>query len=290
VEVKAGAGIEQEVSLAGRNVLLTGASRGIGRAAAILLSRAGARVAIHYHENEGAASETLEACKSALLERQRERSAAVGASDIGRAAPSDVGPQMFAADLAQPEEVRLLVKRVLEKFGAIHVLVNNAGISHDNPFDEPDWNLWLEKWRRMIDTNLMSCAHAIWCVLPEMKRRGEGRIINVASRAAFRGELGAPDYGAAKAAMVNLTRSLARAMGPHGIVASCIAPGWVETDMARMHLDDDPAKREAVLREIPLGRLATPEDVAGAILYLASPLGAYLNGVCIPVNGGSYLH
>ena len=264
----------KEVSLEGRCILVTGASRGIGRSAAVLLSRAGGRVAIHYHENEDAARETLAECRAALAERNGAKAE----------------PAIFRADLSRPEEIRLLVDGVQKEMGAIHVLVNNAAIYRDNPFDEPDWNRWGEEWRTMIDVNLMGPVHAIWCVLPQMKQRGEGRIINVVSRAAFRGEVSGPAYGATKAALVNLTRSLARAMGPHGIVASCVAPGWVETEMARFTLDRDPALREAATREVPLGRIATPEDVAGAILYLASPLGAYLNGVCIPVNGGSFLH
>jgi NAD(P)-dependent dehydrogenase (short-subunit alcohol dehydrogenase family) len=264
----------KEISLDGRCVLLTGASRGIGRCAAVLLSRAGARVAIHYHRSESAARETLAECRAAFADR----------------GTAGEGPAIFRGDMSHPEEIRSLVHRVQKEMGGIHILVNNAGIYRDNPFDEPDWNRWTQEWRRMIDVNLMGPAHAIWCVLPEMKRRRDGRIINIASRAAFRGEVNGPDYGATKAALVNLTRSLARAMGPHGIVASCIAPGWVETEMAKATLDQDPALRESATREVPLGRIATPEDVAGAILYLASPLGAYLNGVCIPVNGGSFLH
>lgn len=264
----------KEISLEGRCILVTGASRGIGRAAAVLLARAGGRVAIHYHANENAAWETLEECRAALAEHKNPRAE----------------PAIFRADMSRPEEVRSLVEQVQKEMGAIHVLVNNAGIYRDNPFDEPDWDRWVEEWRTMIDVNLMGPAHAIWSVLPQMKQRGEGRIINVVSRAAFRGEVNGPDYGATKAALVNLTRSLARAMGPYGIVASCVAPGWVETEMARSTLDSDPALREMATREVPLGRIATPEDVAGAILYLASPLGAYLNGVCIPVNGGSFLH
>lgn len=231
-------------------------------------------MAIHYHENESAARETLEQCRAALAKRQG----------------AQAEPAIFRADMAKPEEVRSLVDQVEEQFGAVHILVNNAGIYRDNPFDEPDWNRWIVEWRTMIDVNLMGPAHAIWCVLPQMKQRGEGRIINIVSRAAFRGEISGPDYGATKAALVNLTRSLARAMGPHGIVASCVAPGWVETEMASQTLDSDPRVREMATHEVPLGRIATPEDVAGAILYLASPLGAYLNGVCIPVNGGSFLH
>jgi NAD(P)-dependent dehydrogenase (short-subunit alcohol dehydrogenase family) len=270
-----------EWSLAGRNVLVTGASRGIGKAAAVLLAKAGARVAIHYGQNEKEARDTLSQCEQAA-------DAAGGRAGGGRGAGSG-GHAIFRADVGRAQEVRALVDEVRQAFGAIHVLVNNAGVSRENPFDEPDFEKWEEAWRRTIDVNLMSAAHATWCVIPEMKARGEGRVINVASRAAFRGETGAPDYGAAKAAMVNLTRSLARAMGQYGIVASCVAPGWVETDMARGHFEDNPGLEQRAIAEVPLGRLASVDDCAGAILYLAGPMGAYLNGVTIPVNGGSYV-
>lgn len=263
--------VMEEVSLSGRNVLVTGSSRGIGRAAAILLAKAGARVAIHYGKDEAAARETLASCEAA--------------GDGAEAAPA-----IFRADVSRAEEVRALVDAVRARFGAIHILVNNAGVSHSNPFDEPDFAKWQAGWRRMIDVNLLSAAHATWCVIPEMKARRDGRIINIASRAAFRGETGGPDYGATKAAMVNLTRSLARAMGQYGIVASCVAPGWVETDMARGHFDDNPELERMAIGEVPLGRLATPEDCAAAVLFLAGPGGAYMNGVTIPVNGGSFLH
>lgn len=274
-----------EISLEGRTVLLTGASRGIGRAAAILLAKAGASVALHYAANESEAHETQAACRQAAPNRTNSKNGGAGAG-------SGSAPQfeVFRADLGHSASVRALVDDVRKQMGSIHVLVNNAGISHDNPFDEPDFDRWRNGWQRMLDVNLMSAVHATWCVLPEMKARGEGRVINVASRAAFRGEIGSPDYGAAKAALVNFTRSLAREMGRFGIVSSCIAPGWVETDMARQHFDVNPEKEAAARSEIPLGRLASPEDCAGAILYLAGPLGAYLNGTVIAINGGSFVH
>ena len=140
----------KEISLDGRCVLLTGASRGIGRCAAVLLSRAGARVAIHYHRSESAARETLAECRAAFADR----------------GTAGEGPAIFRGDMSHPEEIRSLVHRVQKEMGGIHVLVNNAGIYRDNPFDEPDWNRWTQEWRRMIDVNLMGPAHEIWCVLP----------------------------------------------------------------------------------------------------------------------------
>ena len=135
--------------------------------------------------------------------------------------------------------------------------------------------------------NLEAAAHLTLLALPAMRKAGFGRIVMVSSRAAFRAETDCADYAASKAGMVNLARSLARSEGRHGITANSVCPGWVDTDMAAADLA---AFGDSIRKEIPLGRVATPDDVAGAVLYLVSPLGSYVNGAAIPLNGGSFLH
>jgi NAD(P)-dependent dehydrogenase (short-subunit alcohol dehydrogenase family) len=137
-----------------------------------------------------------------------------------------------------------------------------------------------------LDTNLMSAANATWCAVSQMKAQGGGKIINIASRSAFRAETDAPAYAVSKAGMVNLTRCLARALAEDKILSYCIAPGWVETAMARESMD---AMLPEILSQIPLGRVASVEDVANIALFLASDAANYLTGVTIPVAGGSWM-
>lgn len=244
-----------------RRALITGGSRGIGAAIAWAFADAGARVAIGYRSSPSDAMATLESLPG-------------------------MGHVAIQADVANPEEVPRLVAEAEQALGGIEILVNNAGIYEMQPFLEADYTDWQRSWARTLDTNLLGAANATYCVLPGMVRRGYGKIINVASRAAFRGETDAPAYAASKAGMVALTRCLARALGPKGIVSSCIAPGWVETAMAREGME---TMAESILSEIPLGRIPSVEDVAAVALFLASDAASYLNGVVIDVNGGSYL-
>lgn len=249
-------------SLAGRTALVTGASRGIGRAIARAYAREGMRVAVHYHRSENEAHTLLEELD---------------------------GEGHFAvrADAAQAEEIRRMVEETLEGFGGnLDVLVNNAGIYGMTPFDTPDFEDWRSGWQTVLDTNLMSAVHATWSVLPAMKAQGSGKIINVASRSAFRAETEAPAYAVSKAGMVNLTRCLARAEAQNGILAYCIAPGWVETAMAREGMETMGAQ---ITADIPLGRIATVDDVAGVAVFFASDAANYLTGVTIPVTGASWL-
>lgn len=246
--------------LHGRTALVTGASSGIGREIARAYARRGMRVAVHYHRSETGAQETL-------------------------AGMEGEGHILLQADVADPEAVRGLVERTLTAFGRLDVLVNNAGIFEETPFDMPDFTEWQTGWKRVLDTNLMSAVHATYCALPAMKRQGKGKIINVASRSAFRAETEAPAYAVSKAGMVNLTRCLARAEAKNGILAYCIAPGFVETAMAR----DGMATRAAqITADIPLGRIASVEDVAGVAVFFASDAADYLTGIAIPVAGGSW--
>jgi len=171
--------------------------------------------------------------------------------------------------------------------GAPLILVNNAGIFARNPFTETDDAEFLRRWRRTLDLNLEAAAHLSLLALPAMRQARFGRIVMIASRAAFRGETDCADYAVSKAGMVNLARCLARAEGPNGITANSVCPGWVATEMAEADLLE---RGDAIRAEIPLGRVASPEDVARAVLFYVSELGAYANGTALPLNGGSFLH
>ncbi|HLK55100.1 MAG TPA: SDR family oxidoreductase [Chthonomonadaceae bacterium] len=247
--------------LRGRTALVTGASGGIGGAIARAYAQQGMRVAIHYHSHTHAAQETLNGM------------------------PGE-GHRLVQADLSDPEAVRRMIHSVAATFDGLDVLVNNAGIFEYTPFDTPDYADWQAGWKHVLDTNLLSAVNATYCVLPIMKAQGGGKIINIASRSAFRAETTAPAYAVSKAGMVNLTRCLARAEAQSGILSYCIAPGFVETAMARPGMDTMAAE---ILAQIPLGRIATVEDVAGVAVFLASSAANYLTGVTIPVTGGSWM-
>lgn len=191
------------------------------------------------------------------------------------------------ADVSDSTAVKQLVDVTLDRFGCIDIVVNNAALYSDNPFDGDDYDAWSRGWRRTFALNVFGAANVAFLAMRSMRKQGGGKIINVASRAAFRGETEFADYGASKAALVNLTRSIARACAKDNIIASCVAPGFIDTEMARLALEEE---RDAIVGQIPLGRLGTADDVASVILFLASPLADYLNGVTIDVNGGSWFH
>ena len=242
------------LDLRGKCVLVTGASRGIGRETAIRMGLAGARVAVNYNRGEAEAWAVVEEIGDAVAVR---------------------------ADLGDPHQVETMIDEV----GRIDVLVNNAATFEMNPFDRDDYDAWQRGWRRTFDVNVFGAANAAFLAMRSMRRHGGGKIINVASRAAFRGETEFADYGAFKAALVNLTRSIARGCAKDNIVASCVAPGFIATEMARGELD---AHYDEIVGQIPLRRVGTVHDVAAVILFLASPMADYLNGVTIDVNGGSW--
>jgi NAD(P)-dependent dehydrogenase (short-subunit alcohol dehydrogenase family) len=248
------------LDLSGNVALITGASRGIGRECALRMSAAGAQVAVNYLRSEAEAHDLV-------VEMGTESAIAI------------------RADVANPEDVRLMIDAVVERFGTIDILVNNAATFELNPFDGDDYEAWRRGWERTFSLNVFGAANAAWLAMQIMRRKGGGRIINIASRAAFRGETEFADYGASKAALVNLTRSIARACAKDNIVASCVAPGFIETEMARAELE---AHYEEIVGQIPLRRVGTVDDVAATVLFLASPLASYLNGVTIDVNGGSW--
>ena len=249
------------IDLTGKVALITGASRGIGRTTAKLFAQAGAQVAITHS-------------------RSAEAAAAV-ADEIGsdRCLP-------IQADIADPAQVERMIDETVKRFGRLDILVNNAAIFTENLFEGPEYDKWQEGWRHTFDINLFGPANAAFLAIRQMKRNGGGKIINVSSRAAFRGETEFADYGASKAALVNLTKSIARACAKDGVISSCVTPGFIATEMAAEVLTRD---HEEIVSQIPLGRVGSESDVAGVILFLASSFGDYLNGVTVDVNGGSYL-
>jgi NAD(P)-dependent dehydrogenase (short-subunit alcohol dehydrogenase family) len=243
-------------------VLVTGASRGIGRVCAQQFAEAGARVAVHYHQNREAAEQSL-----ALL-------------------PG--GPHLIVqADAADAEAVERMVSMVITEMSGLHVLVNNAAIFEDHPLLKVDYAHWQAAWRRTLDANLIGPANVAYCVAQHMIQHGGGRIVNVSSRGAFRGEPDAPAYGASKAGLNAMTQSLATALAPYGIAVTAVAPGWVETDMATAYLAGP--NGDAIRRQSPTGRVARPEEVAYTVLFLASEGAEFLTGAIVDINGASYL-
>ena len=241
-------------------VLLTGGSRGIGRAAVRALHAAGARVLFTYATRE----------------------------DEARALCEELGDGVSAmrCDLAESAALPDVVEACVAAYGRIDVLVNNAGIFEHNPFFGTGYESWIEGWQRTFAVNVFGTANLTWLALQHMRQQKRGKVINVASRSAHRGELEFADYGASKAAMVNLTKSIARSCAPHGIVSIAIAPGFIETDMAAEELQN---RRSEIEAEIPARRVGTAEEVASIVAFFASPNGDYANGATIDVNGGSYV-
>ncbi len=242
--------------------LITGASRGIGRAVAKAFADRGAHVAVHYNTNRTAAEQTRDSLPG--------------------------GPHMTVqADMADADAVSRMVEAVIGKMAKIDILVNNAGIFEEHRLASVSYKEWRDHWRRTIDINLIGSAHAAYCVARHMMERGGGKIVHVTSRGAFRGEPDAPAYGASKAGQNALSQSLAKALAPHGIFVFAVAPGWVETDMAEDSLAGP--EGDFIRNQSPLGRVARPEEVAKAVLFLASEGTDYMTGCILDVNGASYL-
>ncbi len=243
-------------------VLITGASRGIGRAAAKLFASAGARVAVHYRNRRDAAEETLASLQGG-------------------------GHAVFSADLAHERAAGMLVEDVVNRMRGLDVLVNNAGIFEYHEISTVEFDQWLDAWRRTLATNLLAPACLSYLASRQMMKMGGGRIVNVSSRGAFRGEPRAPAYGASKAGLNAMGQSLAQALAPHGVYVFTVAPGFVDTDMAKSSLSG-PAG-DAIRNQSPLGRVARPEEVARTVLFLASKGSEFLTGGIVDVNGASYL-
>ncbi|WP_222982948.1 SDR family NAD(P)-dependent oxidoreductase [Flagellimonas meishanensis] len=245
-----------------RYVLITGASRGIGKAAAIAFAQKGAKVGINFRNNEEAAKQTL-------------------------AALPGEGHRLFKEDISKKEGPKALINDFLKSYGRLDVLVNNAGIFLRHGIDEIDFDDWTDAFEEIFKTNLFAAANLSYWAAQAMMKSGGGRIVNVSSRGAFRGEPNAPAYGASKAALNAMSQSLAKKLAPHKIYVGVVAPGFTETDMGTQALT--PEEEERLLSESPFRRMAKPEEVAHAILFLASEGAEYSSGAIIDVNGASYL-
>ena len=250
------------MELSGKVALVMGCSRGIGREIARQLAKKGARVAVHYRTNREAAQATL-----ASLE---------GGTHTA-----------FAADVADAGSARGLVEGVVGEMGGLDVLVNNAAIFESHPVPEVDYEGWQDAWARTLATNLIGPANLSYLAAHIMMERGGGRVVNVSSRGAFRGEPETPAYGASKAGLNAMSQSLAQALAPYGIFFYVVAPGFVKTDMASSLLRG--AEGEGIRSQSPLGRVATPEEVARTAAFLASEAPDFMTGAIVDVNGASYL-
>ena len=246
------------IKLSDKVLLITGGSRGIGRATAQMAAPAGAAVAINYRQAKPAA----EALVAEIV------------TSGGKAA--------FQADVGNYHEVEKMVDAVLQQFGQIDILVNNAGIWTHGAID----TMTEEVWDETMAANLKSIYNCCRLVVPHMKARRSGKIINIASTAGQRGEAFHSHYAATKGAIISFTKSLAPELAPYNILVNCVAPGWVVTDMSNAAIA---AEGEAITNLIPLRRAGKAEEIAGAILFLASDLASYITGEILNVNGGNVL-
>jgi NAD(P)-dependent dehydrogenase (short-subunit alcohol dehydrogenase family) len=246
-----------------RAVLVTGASRGIGRAIAEAFAAAGDRVAVHHRDSAALAGEV-----------------AAGLPGHGHA--------VVQADLADPDAVKSMTDAAAAGLDGIDVLVNNAGVYLPHPVTEVSYPDWQAAWQATIGVNLIGAANVTWCAVEHMRLTGGGgQIINVSSRGAFRGEPDHPAYGASKAGLNALGQSLAKALAPHGITVATVAPGYVETEMAAPDLTGP--RGDQIRAESPFGRVARPEEIAAAVVWLASPGARWASGAILDLNGASYL-
>lgn len=245
-----------------RAILVTGASRGIGSAVARAFAAAGDRVAVHHRDSAGLAADVLAALPGS-------------------------GHVLVQADLADARAVRRMVDAASAQLGGLDVLVNNAGVFVPHQITEVSYEQWQEAWQHTLGVNLTGAANVSWCAVRHMMAGGGGSIVNVSSRGAFRGEPRQPGYGASKAGLNALGQSLAVALAPHGIRVATVAPGYVETDMANEHLKSP--RGEAIRAQSPFGRVARPDEIAAAVLYLASPEAEWASGAILDLNGASYL-
>jgi NAD(P)-dependent dehydrogenase (short-subunit alcohol dehydrogenase family) len=213
---------------------------------------------------------------------------AVAAAEAVRESLPGSGHATVRADLADPDAVRSMVDAAASALGGLDVLVNNAGIYVDHPVLGTSYEEWQAAWQATLGVNLVGAANVTWCAVRHMAASGRGgRIVNVGSRGAYRGEPTHPAYGASKAGLHAFGQSLAVALAPHGITVASVAPGYVQTDMAAAQLATPVG--DAIRAQSPFNRVATPEEIAAAVVYLASPEATWSSGAVLDLNGASYL-
>ncbi len=244
------------MELKGKTALVTGASRGIGRAIAIYLAELGAQVAVNYSSSEQRALEVVEAIKE----------------KGGRAIA-------VKADVSNPQEVEAMFERVLEEFGGLDILVNNAGITRDGLLIR----MKQEDWDAVLDTNLNGVYNCSKAAAKIMVKKRRGKIINISSVVGVAGNAGQANYAAAKAGVIGFTKAIARELAPRNIQVNVVAPGFIETDMTAALPE---AVKQEMLKQIPLGRYGDPMDVAYVVGFLASDKSQYITGQVIHVDGG----
>jgi NAD(P)-dependent dehydrogenase (short-subunit alcohol dehydrogenase family) len=246
-----------------KNVLITGGSRGIGRAAALLFAQLNANVIITYKTNEAESEKTL-----ALLNKQGRHS-------------------MYQLDITKPEDVEIVFQQIIGSYKELHVVVNNAGVFIEHKIADVSYSQWQQVWNETIATNLTGVANLCYVAAQQMIKQNSGKIVNISSRGAFRGEPDHPAYGASKAGVNALSQSLAVALGKYNITIGVVAPGFVETDMAAAYLHSEAG--ELIKKQSPLNRVATAEEVARLIAVFASDGLEFMTGGIVDLNGASYL-
>jgi len=246
----------------GKKVLITGGSRGIGKATALAFADKGARIAINFRSDQAAALATKKLLKGD-------------------------GHLLIQGDVSDEADTKRIVDEAIDYFGTVDILINNAGIYEHHDITKVDFEHWQKAWDRTLRTNLLGPANICFYMAKHMMKNGSGKIVNVSSRGAFRGEPIMPAYGASKAGLNAMSQSLAQALAPHNIQVGIVAPGFVATDMAAPRLVGEAG--DAIKNQSPYKRVAKPEEVAHAILFLASEGAVWSTGTIIDVNGASYL-